>query len=102
MVAETSSGKVRGVVIDGVKVFKGIPYGDNTAGKNRFMPPVKPAKWTGVRDALEYMGIRRRKSTPVQPGAPEQGEDCLVLNVFTPDLRGQQAARDGVAARRRI
>ena len=86
VVAETSYGKVRGVTVNGVKVFKGIPYGDTTAGKNRFMPPVKPVKWTGVRDALEY-GHTAPQVDPVQPGAPEHGEDCLVLNVFTPELR---------------
>ena len=53
-IAETSSGKVRGVVIEAINVFKGIPYGAPTSGKNRFMPPVKPAAWTGMRDALAY------------------------------------------------
>ena len=48
--AETASGKVRGMEVDGIKIFKGIPYGASTAGKNRFMPPV-PQAWTGVRDA---------------------------------------------------
>jgi para-nitrobenzyl esterase len=89
VVAETSAGKVRGVAIDDVKVFKGIPYGDTTGGKNRFMPPVKPVKWTGVRDALEYGHTAPQVDRP-RPGAPQQGEDCLVLNVFTPDFRGKR------------
>jgi para-nitrobenzyl esterase len=87
VVATTSAGKVRGIAVDSVNVFKGIPYGDNTAGKNRFMPPAKPVKWTGVRDALEY-GHTAPQVTNGAPrsGTPAQGEDCLVLNVFTPQL----------------
>src|SRR6188474_1183179 len=52
--AETAYGRVRGTEVAGIKIFKGIPYGASTAGRNRFMPPVAPAKWTGVRDALAY------------------------------------------------
>src|SRR5438046_2337232 len=52
--ADTTFGTVRGVDVDGIKIFKGIPYAASTAGTNRFMPPVAPAKWTGVRDALSY------------------------------------------------
>jgi len=88
VVAETSSGKVRGLTIDGVKVFRGIPYGDTTAGKNRFMPPV-PLKWTGVRDALEYGHTAPQiNANAPRADAPAQGEDCLVLNIFTPELGG--------------
>src|SRR5579885_845859 len=89
VIAETKFGKIRGADIDGIKVFKGVPYGASTAGKNRFMPPADPAPWSGVREALEY----GHSAPQAPPGGgltmsgnrmPDQGEDCLVLNVWTP------------------
>ena len=53
-IVETTAGKVRGRIVNGIHIFKGVPYGASTAGKNRFMPPVKTDPWAGVRDALEY------------------------------------------------
>jgi len=90
-VADTSAGRVRGVVIDGVNVFKGIPYGASTSGKNRFRAPVKPTPWTGTRDALAYGATAPQTSDnsgTTAAGSPiQQSEDCLVLNVFTPGLK---------------
>jgi para-nitrobenzyl esterase len=90
VIAETSAGRVRGIAVEDIKVFKGIPYGGTTAGTNRFMPPTKPVAWTGTRDALAYgptapqtVGAAARPA-----GTPEENEDCLVLNVFTPALSG--------------
>ncbi len=54
MIAETAFGKIRGEEVQGIKIFKGVPYGATTAGQNRFMPPADPAPWAGVRDALHY------------------------------------------------
>src|SRR5690348_16612758 len=80
-IVETSAGKVRGTVVDGIKIFKGIPYGGSSAGKNRFMPPTKPMAWTGVRDALTYGSSAPQVSANGRgpAGAPEQSEACLVL-----------------------
>ena len=90
VIAETAAGKVRGTEVDGIKVFKGIPYGGTTAGKNRFMPPAKPTAWTGVRDALAYGPTAPQVSANgrAPTGSQAETEDCLVLNVFTPDLTG--------------
>jgi para-nitrobenzyl esterase len=85
-IATTASGRVRGVANSGVHVFKGIPYGASTGGKNRFMPPVRPTAWTGVRDALAYGPTAPQALSRPPRGVPAEGEDCLVLNVFTPAL----------------
>ena len=94
--AETAFGRVRGVDVEGIKTFKAIPYGASTAGRNRFRPPMDPAKWTGVRDALAYgpSAPQREPGTAANTsdlavagaGMREESEDCLVLNVWTPAL----------------
>jgi para-nitrobenzyl esterase len=91
---QTASGRLRGVVRFGVNQFWGVPYAASTAGGGRFMPPVKVAPWSGVRDCVQ-VGNR----APQDPDGPisevfaldrqePMGEDCLNLNVFTPALGG--------------
>ena len=47
-VAKTQYGKVRGYVEDGVLTFKGVPYGANTGGENRWLP-ARPPRAVGRR-----------------------------------------------------
>src|SRR5919197_574594 len=54
---ETTAGKIRGLVIDKIHAFKGVPYGASTTGARRFLPPVNVQPWTGVREAFE-IGLR--------------------------------------------
>src|SRR5580704_9744117 len=107
VIAETAFGKIRGVENNGIKIFKAIPYGANTAGANRFMPPAEPADWSGVRDALAYgsSAPQRDPAAPPRPpgtltisgeNLPAEGEDCLVLNVWTPAV-----GTAGTSARKR-
>src|SRR5579863_2762130 len=92
--AQTTAGKIRGIVQGKIKAFKGIPYGASTEGAGRFMPPSKPQPWTGVRDALEpgpaspqTPSMLIHESMAQQPKNDGAGsEDCLHLNVWTSGL----------------
>jgi para-nitrobenzyl esterase len=95
-VVETTSGKVQGMATAGIKEFKGIPYGAPTGGKNRFMPPRKPAPWAGIRECFShgqccpqtYSNLRSEYGMMIQwdQQSGGMGEDCLVLNVWTPGV----------------
>jgi para-nitrobenzyl esterase len=104
---ETTSGRVRGLCSGALSRFFGIPYGDDT-GARRFQPPLPAKPWTGVRDcfslgakapqgpitipgvngrivpgarALSVLAAIQRVTTADVP----ESEDCLVLNVITPN-----------------
>ena len=49
----TVHGQVRGLRKAGVSVFKGMRYGADTGGANRFRPPAPVIPWSGVQDAFE-------------------------------------------------
>lgn len=80
-VATTRHGAVRGYVDRGIKVFRGVRYGADTSAR-RFRSAVAPEPWSEVREAVEYGAASPQKSD-----TPNQSEDCLFLNVWTPELR---------------
>jgi para-nitrobenzyl esterase len=96
-VVETTAGKVRGVLVDGVYGFAQVPYGAPTGGANRFQPPRPPAPWTGVREPPQSRVIAPQINPKVPPPpagsllsiireAGDESEDCLRLEVWTPGL----------------
>ena len=98
-VVETRAGKLRGCVRDGVYTFKGVPYGADTAGAARWLPPKPVAPWTGVKTALAYgpvcpqavrSGWKSDETAFIydwDDGFP--GEDCLRLNIWSAGLSGR-------------
>jgi para-nitrobenzyl esterase len=99
---ETTSGTVRGMANTGIRIFRGIPYGADTGGKNRFMAPRKPAAWAGARNCIGYgpispqtaSGFRSDYSQLIQwdkhIGTGGMNEDCLSLNVWTPGVNDNE------------
>jgi para-nitrobenzyl esterase len=96
-VTDTTHGKVRGYVLRGIHHFLGIPYGADTSGANRFMPPQKPKPWTDVFPALWWgnsapQNMDNRYANKFASfrdhwNYDDVSEDCLRLNVFTPALK---------------
>ncbi|MEV6574002.1 carboxylesterase family protein [Streptomyces sp. NPDC051577] len=87
----TGSGVVEGrVEADGTAVFRGIPYAAPPVAALRFAAPEPPAAWDGVRDAGAYGPTAPKVPYPERfaallPDPDVPGDDCLNLNVWTPE-----------------
>lgn len=93
---DTQYGKVRGYVLRGINYFLGMPYGADTSGANRFMPPQKPKPWKDVYPALWWgdsapQNMENRYANKFASfrdhwNYGDVSEDCLRINVFTPAI----------------
>ena len=95
-IVATRAGRVAGYVRNGIYTFKGVPYADDTAGANRFMPPAKPKSWAGIRSSRQYGYVAPQGPRGGWANDEEafmfawddgvQGEDCLRVNVWAPAI----------------
>jgi len=98
-IAKTQYGKVRGFLDGGVFTFKGVPYGQTTAGENRWLPAKPPEPWTDEYPALAY-GANCPQNVHPWTAIEQtflqdwddgwQSEDLLKLNIWTPGLTGKR------------
>jgi len=87
---------VKGYILRDIYYFLGIPYGADTSGENRFMPPQKPEPWTDVFPAvwwgnsapqnMENRYANRYMAFKDHWNYDDVSEDCLRINVFTPGI----------------
>src|SRR5436190_3671771 len=98
-IANTQYGKVRGYLDGGVFTFKGVPYGQDTGGENRWLPAKPPAPRDGEYPALIYgancpQTLHNFKAIETSFlfdwDDGYLSEDMLKLNIWTPSLSGKR------------
>ena len=87
----TGSGRLKGRREGVVTVFKGIPYAEPPVGPLRFQAPRPVKPWKGTRDALQFGMASIQTPFPLElcplgPIPTAMSEDCLTLNVWSPEI----------------
>lgn len=83
-------GALRGKSNNGVNSYLGIPYAQAPTGELRWQSPHDPLPWKGTRDATQFgnacaqIGNFYTSDNPADFDRPYGSEDCLFLNVWTP------------------
>ncbi|CAH4034089.1 unnamed protein product [Pieris brassicae] len=88
-------------IVEGVEVnnhygspyhsFRGIPYAEPPLQDLRFKAPQPFKPWTGVRQAKEYGSVCLHYNLFIVPYPPATGsEDCLFINVHSPNVTSQE------------
>lgn len=86
-VVETEAGLVRGQLLAGSTVFRGIPFARSPVGSLRWQPPQPAEQWTGVRDAQTFGPMVPQVPIPFPMFALDglmSESGCLTVNVWTP------------------
>src|ERR1700749_1795646 len=90
----TASGTVEGFTRDGVNRWRSIPYARPPFGALRFRAPQPAQPWSGVRHCHGFTKCapQERRYTMVGVGKYQSmGEDCLTLNVVTPEAADSES-----------
>ncbi len=81
-----AGGRLRGAMLDqGGATFKGVPYVEPPIGDLRWREPMPIRPWAGVRDAREFGAMCAQRPSAIAPASVTRSEDCLFLNVWTPE-----------------
>lgn len=83
----TDNGMVRGIVANGVRTWRGIPYAAPPVGELRLRSPQRPDRWNGVLDGSAFGSAPPQSRNPSLTGSRRRApmdEDCLTLNVSAP------------------
>lgn len=86
--ARTATGIVEGFTRDGVHRWRSIPYARAPVGSLRFRAPQPAQPWPGVRHCHTFANCapQQRRYTVMGIGRYQtRSEDCLTLNVVTPE-----------------
>ncbi|XP_017797530.1 PREDICTED: neuroligin 4-like [Habropoda laboriosa] len=104
-IVRTKYGELSGAIVtldrhlEGVEVFRGVPYASPPIGSLRFMPPVSGAIWHGVKVADKFGPVCPQRLPELTDKMPKgrvdylrrllpylrnQSEDCLYLNIYAP------------------
>ncbi len=78
-------GDLQGLVADGVRIFKGIPFAAPPVGALRWRAPQAAPSWSGILAADKFSPVCPQVGSYPPESAPEPtSEDCLYLNIWTP------------------
>jgi para-nitrobenzyl esterase len=93
---KTSLGLAEGSLDGEVAVFKGLPYAAPPVGALRWRAPQPAPPWVGTRDATRFgLACAQKAGMSLENGGDvgPQGEDCLVLNVWSAQIQTQAQAQ---------
>ncbi|MFX1457505.1 MAG: carboxylesterase/lipase family protein [Promethearchaeota archaeon] len=87
-IINTTTGRLKGCIENGIFVFKAIPYAEPPIGNLRLSAPVAKSPWDGVFEALQFGPefVQPYNINTPQPRPPQSEEDSLTLNIWTPGI----------------